>query len=86
MVLNVKLVWKQRDTETVQQGINLLLMTQILITGGITKILHFFLSREKTKDLRDKILTSNEAILCFSNEICAKGLKDEGGNKLGVWD
>ena len=31
-------------------------------------------------------MTSNEAILCFSNEICAKGLKDEGGNKLGVWD
>ena len=31
-------------------------------------------------------MTSNEAILCFSNEICTKGLKDERGNKLGVWD
>ena len=31
-------------------------------------------------------MTSNEAILCFSNAICTKGLKDEGGNKLGVWD
>ena len=31
-------------------------------------------------------MTSNEAILCFSNAICTKGLKDEGGNKLRVWD
>lgn len=41
--------------ETVQQGINLFLVKQIFIAGGITKITHFFfLAKQQTKDLRKK--------------------------------